>query len=280
MSDHLADEMNIYDDPSPVNIHENDYDDEEYDGDDYGQQSRLTDNAPRTLPNTNFYSLQRIRSTPNENLAHRPPHDIHGSAKHNLTSNQSISTENTNAKEGLSAFPIQQRAEHTKYSNNNTNFLGRGNVQDTRCLVAVPAYDTQERLRSQLDLLKDVKIRAGHEQIYDGFPIGLESKLGSLRQAHTKLLQLLRERTAKIEEQKRHEINANVLANIPTTVTSNSLRNDTLSNTNAVAGTSKNGMNTAINGTPFVRTKSAAPAINPEETKYIQQLVDIARGLR
>lgn len=280
MSERLTDEINTYNDLLPSNPQENDYDDEEYDGYDDGQQYRLTDDAPRTLPNTNIYSLQRIRSTAQEGWGPKPSHEVDSSNRGPVPSSQSFSTINTHQRDGLPAIRMAPHTENMNYSNDNPTLLQRGNVRDTRCLVAVPAYDTQERLRSQLDLLHDVKNWAIHEQIYDGFPIGLESKLGSLREAHTKLLQLLRERTAKIEEQKRHEINANVLANIPTIATSNSTRDDTASNTNAVASNGKNTNTAVANSTPFVRTKSAAPVINPEETKYIQQLVDIARGLR
>lgn len=262
-------------------------DDNDYDEDEYGigedeQRESTVYGIPRTLPITNIYSNR-----------YRTAHKLGGSRVQTPELDVPTSNNNNNPyrKRSTSTYSRNSNNANAMYKNIKYRISGydkaqesyptQNNVQDTRRLVTAPAIDTQERLRSQLDVLQEVQRVAEHENIYDGFPIGLETKLVSLRTAHSKLLQMLRERTAKIEEQKRHDINATVLANIPSTVTTNSAREDTISN---AMSTSNNGkvatVHNNITGAPYVRTKSTAHTINPEEKKYIQQLVDIAKQLR
>lgn len=266
---------------NPNRIYDNDYDEDEYGiGEDEQKESTVSD-IPRTLPNTNIYSNRYRRA------------NRIGDSTSRISEVDSEIANNPYRKEFTSAYSRAVADDSNMYrnlkqgiSNMNKNRGAISNTaadpQDTRRLVTAPAIDTQERLRSQLDVLQEVKKVADHENIYDGFPVGLETKLVSLRNAHSKLLQMLRERTAKIEEQKRHDINATVLANIPSTVTSASPREEVVSNTIVTPinmRTNTSIVNNNITGTPYVRTK-AAPTINPDETKYIQQLVDIARELR
>lgn len=266
---------------NPSKIYDNDYDEDEYGiGEDEPKESTVSD-IPRTLPNTNVYSNRYRRA------------NRIGDSTNRISAPDSEITNNPYRKEFTSAYSRAVADDSNMYRNlkqgiSHLNKNGGSisntavDIQDTRRLVTAPAIDTQERLRSQLDVLQEVKKVADHENIYDGFPVGLETKLVSLRNAHSKLLQMLRERTAKIEEQKRHDINATVLANIPSTVTSASPRDEVVSNTIVTPiniRTNNSIANNNITGTPYVRTK-AAPTINPEETKYIQQLVDIARELR
>ncbi|SMN21210.1 similar to Saccharomyces cerevisiae YBR197C Putative protein of unknown function [Maudiozyma saulgeensis] len=269
----------------PKNINsrtdENEYDEDEYYLGEDEQRDNTVNDIPRTLPITNIYSDRyRTAHKLGGSSAGVTESDVHSSSNNDPYRKRSTSTYSRNSnnpsnvyrsiKHGISGF----NKAHESYPSQN-------NVRDTRRLVTAPAIDSQERLRSQLTILQDVQRVADHENIYDGFPIGLENKLVSLRNAHSKLLLMLRERTAKIEEQKRHDINATVLANIPSTVTSNSAREDTISN---VISTSINGktatVHNNITGAPYVRTKSTAYTVNPEEKKYIQQLVDITKELR
>ncbi|KAG0665461.1 hypothetical protein C6P45_000458 [Maudiozyma exigua] len=266
---------------NPSKIYDNDYDEDEYGIGEYEQKESAVSDIPRTLPNTNIYSNRYRRANRIGDSTSRTS-DVGGEIAKNpyrkeFTSAYSRAViDDSNMYKNLKQGIASLNKTRTSVSN------ATPDIQDTRRLVTAPAVDTQERLRSQLDILREVKTIADHENIYDGFPVGLETKLVSLRNAHSKLLQMLRERTAKIEEQKRHDINATVLANIPSTVTSASPRDEVMSNTitTSVNGRPNNNIaNNSINGTPYVRTK-AAPTTNPEETKYIQQLVDIARELR
>lgn len=260
-----------------------DYDDDEFDNYDEGQNYLPDYDLPRTLPNTNMYATQDKKFLLAERKAHKSLFDTtitnnSYDRKFGLNSlgTTAKSSRNKSQSINLSAFPSSDRKRKSLDSSLHNMKSKTVNNQDTRRLVTYPPVDTQDILRSQLDALGEVKRAAEYENIYSGFPVGLETKLIALRDTHTKLLQLLRERTAKIEEQKRHEINANVLANIPSSITNPSAHEDVISSIDNTNSSNRNG----DNNVGLIRTKTTAPVMNPEESQCIQQLVDAAKGLR
>ncbi|CAR25991.1 ZYRO0A13024p [Zygosaccharomyces rouxii] len=74
-------------------------------------------------------------------------------------------------------------------------------------LETTPIADNQDRLWTQIDALDDVKKLASSMNLYDGFPPGFEEQLSKLREAHSQLLTMMRDRDALLEEER--DINGN-----------------------------------------------------------------------
>lgn len=181
-------------------------------------------------------------------------------------------------------------------------------------LVARPPVDNQDKLLAEMAMLNEVKRKASEVGIYDAFPEGIEEKLRDLRQSHVKVIQLLREREAKVEEQKRRAIQANnnaLTAGMSNNTMENSMSDNDISGSDRITAIPSNslveargeprstggGASGGASGTMGGATSASittsgnqlsnivkempAPGLmsNPETSRYIDTLVDTIKEL-
>lgn len=152
-------------------------------------------------------------------------------------------------------------------------------------LEAEPTRDSQDRLWTEIDALDDVKRLAQEVNLYDGFPPGFEEQLIKIRESHAHLLKAMRDRNARIEEERRHEItspgdshaNSNDHLNRHTTGSFSRI----ISNATAGADTATAG------GTPIAEKQShnidrdyMGPIVQANEDRYVQEMIDNIKSIR
>lgn len=128
-----------------------------------------------------------------------------------------------------------------------------------------PKMDHQDTLWTEIDALDDVKNLAQTIDLYEGFPLGFEDQLQKIRESHSSVLKAMRDRNAKIEEEKRHEI------------------------TSKSDSQSSNGLDNSVsrivsNATPKPDKRAnqeyVGPTVLPNEDKYVQELIESIKSLR
>ncbi|QLQ79454.1 hypothetical protein HG537_0C01010 [Torulaspora globosa] len=87
------------------------------------------------------------------------------------------------------------------------------------CLEAEPITDSQDRLWTEIDALDDVKRLAKDVNLYEEFPPDFEQELTKIRASHAHLLKAMRDRKARVEEERRHQITTAVPGETTTTTT-------------------------------------------------------------
>lgn len=187
---------------------------------------------------------------------------------------------------------------HNNHNNGSTISANIDNHQSIHRLVARPPVDNQDKLLGEMALLNDVKRKANEMGFYDAFPEGIEEKLRDLRQCHTKVIQLLREREAKAEEQKRRAIQANNNNALTAPTSNNTMYNsmsdvdigttDKITNipSNFMAdtrgmGATSTSITTSGNQIPKLIREMPAPGLmsNPDTSRYIETLVNNIKDL-
>lgn len=163
-------------------------------------------------------------------------------------------------------------------------------------LESKPIRDSQDRLWTDIDALDDVKKLAHDINLYEGFPVGFEEQLEKMRESHAHLLKAMRDRNAKIEEEKRHEITTrtdsqstnNELLDSLNKNASNSVSR-VISNGTGIAGASAGNSGGSSNkgsaGKPSKPSKHInqnymGATVQADEDKYIQDMVDTIKALR
>ena len=234
---------------------------DEEDNEDYMAEILPFSRIPRTLPNPNEYASK-----------------INQAIFLNRANNRSNNISFRRRRSSFSRASVPAGAESEDDPFNISSLFARENADQEDSgyrvnLVTRPYVDNQDRLWGELASLEEVKRAAEDINIYRGFPEGLEEKLKNLRQMHSKLLLLLRERNAKLEEQKRHDIAASAHANSV--------------NQNAGATIFDDGNNTNRGVTGRQATKNASyrqrkmePIVGTEETAFIKELVNKVKELK
>lgn len=169
--------------------------------------------------------------------------------------------------------------------------------QDLHRLVVRPPVNSQDQLLAEIGALYKVKNKVANMNIYDSFPQGTGEKLRDLRQSHVRIIQLLREREAKAEEQRRRAIQASNSNNLTLRTLNSSMINDRfLDITNTMLthsiSTPRDRKSTALLaksvslGNFRRRNKKTAkekplPSLmsNPETKKYVNLLIDTIKEL-
>lgn len=175
--------------------------------------------------------------------------------------------------------------------------LNDDNENNSTRLVSKPNVDSQDKLWTEIDALDDVKKLAAETNLYDGFSPEFEDQLKKVRESHTKLLQVMKNRHARLEEMQRHEVNEALIdkQNVETqTSDSEVISGD---NIKGDAVPAKSNLEPAANNeNTDANLKNYHPTANPtfadyirpadegmdiiEEDKYIQEMVEIIRELR
>lgn len=74
------------------------------------------------------------------------------------------------------------------------------------CLETQPITDSQDRLWTEIDALDDVKRLAKDVNLYEEFPPDFEQELTKIRASHAHLLKAMRNRKARVEEERRLQV--------------------------------------------------------------------------
>ncbi|QLG70625.1 hypothetical protein HG535_0A05660 [Zygotorulaspora mrakii] len=133
-----------------------------------------------------------------------------------------------------------------------------------------PKTDNQDTLWTEIDALDDVKNLAQTIDLYEGFPLGFEDQLQKIRESHAQVLRAMRDRNARIEEEKRHEI----------TSKSDSQNSGGLPNANANTSMSRVASNATGKPDRNIKHDTSGPTVLPDEDKYIQEMIDSIKALR
>lgn len=308
--------------------YEDDYEDDYYDGY-YNNESNngaLYKILPRTLPNIDFFieteTGEAITNSSNLNDSHK--HTRNYSRMSNLfplvnsnikddKSNNFLNKNSNDYYNGNNLSPSRPYRINTSigYSTDNNssikvapykNDYSNRSRHNVHRLVAKPPVNSQDKLLAEMEALYKVKKNAPTIDIYDSFPEGIEEKLRDLRQSHVKIIQLLREREARAEEQRRRALqisnnNNFALGNLNNNVTNDNAMNENENKTyrimtqsvpnsgdnrgstglykaTSTGGSSRNHYTAAVRG---ISTPSLMS--NPETKKYINLLVDTIREL-
>ncbi|GAV51988.1 hypothetical protein ZYGR_0AF04600 [Zygosaccharomyces rouxii] len=186
-------------------------------------------------------------------------------------------------------------------------------------LETTPIADNQDKLWTQIDALDDVKKLASSVNLYESFPPGFEEQLSKLRQAHSQLLSMMRDRDALLDEDKnfngteiesgrdydvginktitgnlssvRDHTGGNGEANGANNLGADTKRPNTSAGTGTGAGTGANleangNVNTSVSSTKSLRPNgrrksSATPSMTRlDEDKYVQEMIGIIKQLR
>lgn len=145
-------------------------------------------------------------------------------------------------------------------------------------LEAKPIRDSQDRLWTEIDALDDVKRLAKEVNLYEGFPSGFEEELSKIRVSHAHLLRAMRDRNARIEEERRHDItsradshgNSNDLINKHTTGNVGRI----ISNT-TTAGPSSGNRTAGRIDQDFM-----GATVKADEDKYVQEMIENIKSIR
>ncbi|CAI4761478.1 CNT_collapsed_G0057090.mRNA.1.CDS.1 [Saccharomyces cerevisiae] len=219
----------------------------------YGEDS--IHDLPRTIPNVNPY----IR-----NSGFRPSYSSQIPSTRSLFNNYyNRSSANTVGNDTIDTDSVSYNGV-AKFRRNSVDIP----LQTHNRLEVRPIIDRQDYLWREIDALDDVKRQAQATELYDQFPPGFENKLMQLRQAHSKLLQVLRDRNAKIEEEQRREV---------AVATAAAMMTRTPSPTGKSVGDEATGNN--MHSSSAIRNPNG-PTVDPEEGKYIQELVNTIRELQ
>ncbi|CCF58243.1 hypothetical protein KAFR_0E00890 [Kazachstania africana CBS 2517] len=224
-----------------------DYEDEEFNEDEFNDEVGYLD-IPRTLPKTDIFAEQhlgllRSQIPRTQSLSSSYPK---GSPFRNLSSTSgrtgSLYTDMEYSNfEGL----FDAKLTRTISSNgqikrmNTRNSYRHRNTLNTSKLETRPNIDGQDKLCLELRGLEEVKRSANETSIYDGFPEGFEDKLFHLRQTHSKLIQILRDRNVRLEEEKRRLITANTITHVISTHTASSTMDESVNTSTAIKALSK-----------------------------------------
>lgn len=308
--------------------YEDDYEDDDYDRyyNNNTNNGALYKILPRTLPNSDFFieveTDKECTTSSNLNDSHRYIR------RYNCMSNRFPLT-NTNVEIGksknfmgkpsddyyngnnLSPFRFHRFNSSVGYSTDNNSLIKVTSHkndysykfgQNVCQLVARPPVNSQDKLLAEMEELYKVKNNATNMNIYDSFPEGIEEKLRDLRHSHVKIIQLLREREARAEEQRRRALQASnnnnfTLGNLNNNVTSNKPMSENENKKYIIAthSTSNSGDNrggtglskaTSIGGSSRNQYAATvwgmtAPSLmnNPETKKYVNLLVDTIKEL-
>lgn len=187
-------------------------------------------------------------------------------------------------------------------------------------LEATPITDNQDKLWTQIDALDDVKKLASNVDLYENFSPGFEEQLTKLRQAHSQLLSMIRDRDALLDRDKNfnradteNERDYDIRTNKATATSlshvgdrtdvdgeaknSNNLgvvdtkRPATSASAGASAGAgadpeASGNANPSASSTRSLRhnkrdkTNTASSMIRIEEDQYVQEMIDIIKQLR
>ncbi|CAI1761918.1 hypothetical protein SEUBUCD646_0P02080 [Saccharomyces eubayanus] len=223
-------------------------DDEQYGGNSLHE-------LPRTIPNVNPYTRSR---------GFRPSYSSQGPATRSLFNNfYNRSSANTVGNDTIDTDSVSYNGV-SKFRRNSVDIP----LQTHNRLEVRPIVDRQDYLWRGINALDDVKRQAQATELYDQFPQGFENKLMRLRQAHSKLLQVLRDRNAKLEEEQRREV---------AVATAAAMMTRTPSPTGKSVGDEATSNN--IHSSSATRNPNG-PNVDPEEGKYVQELVDTIRVLQ
>lgn len=160
-------------------------------------------------------------------------------------------------------------------------------------LESKPIRDSQDRLWTEIDALDDVKKLAHDINLYEGFPLGFEEQLEKMRESHAHLLKAMRDRNAKLEEEKRHEITSRTDSQSTNNGLLDSLNKNAsnsvsriISNATGLAGTSagiSGGSTSKGSGgksSKHMNQNYMGATVQADEDKYIQNMVDTIKALR
>lgn len=226
---------------------------------------------------------------PNSSVPRRSDGPSHGTSMGTSIDNESHFMQNRN-RFNRNPFSDNTNTNNTNKNNNHNDIIPK----NVHRLVARPLVDKQDKLLAEMSMLNEVKRKATEVPIYDSFPDDIEDKLRELRQSHVKIIQLLREREAKLEEQKRRAIqatnNALTVVNSNATNINSTSDNDTndkittsqsdTRNATILASTSAS-ITTSGNQLSNMFREMPAPGLmsNPETSKYIDTLVNAIKDL-
>ncbi|CCK67882.1 uncharacterized protein KNAG_0A01930 [Huiozyma naganishii CBS 8797] len=169
-------------------------------------------------------------------------------------------------------------------------------------LVTHPPVDTQDKLFADIEQLDSIKRDVEEIGLYESFPPGFEGKLLKLRQGHLKLVQQLRLKNQKMEEQKRHQLQASALSKIQSHKTNGTLSEyeytadaaaSRASNSSTAAGAATTNTATTTDANNIAHTLSSSPSANmvtdtmamnsimdnPETIKNMSSLIDTIKSL-
>ncbi|CCD25095.1 uncharacterized protein NDAI_0E02780 [Naumovozyma dairenensis CBS 421] len=150
------------------------------------------------------------------------------------------------------------------YVKKNSGYAQITNIDKPIRLESKPKVDNQDKLWEELDALNDVRKTAQQNDLYGGFSDEFRDSIQKIRQAHSKLIQFLREKNAKLEEKQRREVAA---AGVMGTVGSTSDSGSSNLRPSPTKAAAEDGLS-AIGAT-----------VDPEEGKYTEQLVSTIRAL-
>ncbi|CCC69197.1 hypothetical protein NCAS_0C02070 [Naumovozyma castellii] len=241
-------------------------DDDDYYDDD--GDNRSIREVPRTIPASNLYTKQRINSIQkvrSASVAENPffkPRSNAFSEPSDTTSKLDNVYSNIDDLETYDSYDPGNILKSASAVSTRFN-RSRKNMNNSVKLVTKPNVDNQDKLWAELDALDDVKRVARTENVYNRFSEGFREKVFKIRESHVKLIQVLREKNAKLEEKQRRDVAAAGITAAGSISDSNSshLHGSAL----RVAGS---------------MPSSAGATVDPEEGKYIQQLVDTIRDIR
>ncbi|QLL32578.1 hypothetical protein HG536_0D01000 [Torulaspora globosa] len=130
------------------------------------------------------------------------------------------------------------------------------------CLEAEPIKDSQDRLWTEIDALDDVKRLANDVNLYEEFPPDFEQELTKIRASHAHLLKAMRDRKARVEEERRHQI----------TTKTDSRANIAGETTTATAGT-------AGNTSGRINQDYMGATVKADEDKYVQEMIENIKSM-
>ncbi|CAI4053070.1 hypothetical protein N7582_005632 [Saccharomyces uvarum] len=228
------------------------------DDEQYGSDS--LHELPRTIPNVNPYTRSRgFRPSYSSQV---PPTRSLFNKFYNRSSANTVGND-TVGNDTIDTDSVSYNGV-SKFRRNSVDIP----LQTHNRLEVRPIVDRQDYLWRGINALDDVKRQAQATELYDQFPQGFENKLMRLRQAHSKLLQVLRDRNAKLEEDQRREV---------AVATAAAMMTRTPSPTGKSVGDEATSNN--IHSSSATRNPNG-PNVDHEEGKYIQELVDTIRVLK
>lgn len=182
-------------------------------------------------------------------------------------------------------------------------------------LEATPITDNQDKLWTQIDALDDVKKLASNVDLYENFSPGFEEQLSKLRQAHSQLLSMIRDRDALLDQDKdfnradtenerdydtrTNKATANSLSHVGDRTdidgeakNSNNLGVDTKRPATSASASAGADPEVSGNANPSAssakslrhnkkdKTNTTSSMIRLEEDQYVQEMIDIIKQLR
>ncbi|CCE65523.1 hypothetical protein TPHA_0L01700 [Tetrapisispora phaffii CBS 4417] len=166
-------------------------------------------------------------------------------------------------------------------------------------LVAEPPVDKQDKLWSEIDALDDVKKLANEDGQFNGFSSGANIQLEKIKDTHMKLLQLMKERNARIEEKERLKVttsksNDEVSVNVSNTKKEHRFspkkhlkdalynarnKNKEVNKTDGEGDESEKA-DRLQSDVAYVQIDNSNSMMLSEENTYIDDMIDIMRDLR